>query len=358
MKINVHSSELNRMMKVIGKCIDSRFDKFSNIEIRHEDTCLMIRGQNGAYFAEMKTPLLGGDGERFCVDGDMFEKTVAQCGGEVEISTDGKVCTIKGAGRTRLPIIDTEVADVERLSDEHSLKIAPDKLAYCFDGVGYAISDDDSRLILTGALVETDRDGLKMVSLDGFRMSLERAECDWDNGVKAVIPGAFLKLLCGAVSGGGDVTIRTNGVRVEAETDSMRISCGLLTGEYPDYTKILPETFKTECLVKSAELIGALKGSAVVNNKANLVKMEIGGESIRVMNNGEKADYEAEIASRTHGDGLKIAFNLKYLLSTINSIGTDEVVLKFNSGVAPMVACGAGENSGVRLILPVRVAAG
>ena len=117
MNIKVHSSELNRMMKTISQCVDEKFDKFSNIEICHENNLLTIRGTNGQFAAVMSTPLLGGDGERFCVDGVMFARVCGMCSGEVSIITEGKVCTIKGAGRTRIPIVEVDVPEFKAIAD-------------------------------------------------------------------------------------------------------------------------------------------------------------------------------------------------------------------------------------------------
>ena len=105
MKIKIQSAELNRMMKTISQCIDPRFSGRGNIEFIYDNNMLSIRGTNGQVTAVVSTPVLGGDGEIFCIDGAMFAKVCALCNGEIEISTDGKNCIVKGAGRTRLPII-------------------------------------------------------------------------------------------------------------------------------------------------------------------------------------------------------------------------------------------------------------
>jgi DNA polymerase-3 subunit beta len=107
-------------------------------------------------------------------------------------------------------------------------------------------------------------------------------------------------------------------------------------------------------MVNAAELMNALKSGSVVNNKQNLVKLEISENSIRVMNNSEEAEFEADIKCDTHGPGLKTAFNLKYLMNTISAINAENVVLHFNTSVSPCIAKGQDED-GIRLVLPVRV---
>lgn len=353
MNIKVHSSELNRMMKTISQCINQQFAAYSNIEISHNDNLLTIRGTNGTYQASVSTPLLGGDNESFCVDGTMFAKVCSMCSGEVSISTDGKVCTIKGAGRTRIPIVNADIPKYEHVSGKVSV-ISGDNLARCFNGVSYAISNDQSRLQLTGVYCQFGEYGVKMVALDGFQMSVETAQCNGEI-MNAIVPGQFLKLVVQGAIPDEDITICTNGTRIEAISDSMSITCGLLSGEYPDYNRILPKEFKTECIVKTEEFKNALKCGSIIANKQNLVKLEIGNESIRIMSNSDEADYDADVAGSTHGDGLTIAFNQKYLMNSINAITAEEVVLRFNTSVTPCVLQGK-DIVGIRLLLPVRVA--
>jgi len=109
MNIKVYGSEMNRMMKTITQCIDSKSPKLGNIEIIYDNNLLSVRGTNGTVSAVMSTPILGGSGETFCVDGTMFARVCSMCNGEITISTEGKVCTIKGVGRTRLPIVNEDI---------------------------------------------------------------------------------------------------------------------------------------------------------------------------------------------------------------------------------------------------------
>ena len=353
MNIKIHSAELNRMMKTIVQCIDTKdIGKKSNIEIIHDNNLLAIRGTNGHFSAVMYTPLLGGTAESFCVDGTMFARVCSMCNGEISIITDGKTCTIKGAGRTKLPIVNADVPAFSRVSGKTAV-VNADEFSRAFGGVAYAISQDVGRIILTGVLTEATDGNLRMVTLDGFQMSMENIPCEGDD-IKCVIPGMFMKLVSQSALSGEQIKFVTDGQRIEARTDGMVLNCGLLTGEFPDYDRIFPKEFATETLVNVSDLMSALKSGSVINGKQNLIKMEVGESAIKAMNNSEEAEYEADIHCDTHGDGLKIAFNLKYLMQTVGTISADEAVLKFNTSVSPCVIQ-PKDGNGIRLLLPVRV---
>lgn len=353
MRVKIHSSEMNRMMNIIKQCIDPRFQDRGNIEIIYDNNLLSIRSTNGQFSAVVMTPVLGATGETFCVDGTMFAKVCAMCNGEIEISTDEKTCTIKGAGRTRLPIMNCNIP-LYTAVDGNVVTIPADSLNAMYKGVSYAISDDQTRVQLTGILAEATDSKMKFVALDGFQMSIESSECN-GNDMNVIIPGAFMKLITQGTITGEDVKIRTDGKCIEAITDGMKVSATLLSGQFPDYNRITPSEFSTECLVKVDELRNALRcGSVVGNLDKNPVRLEISESSMKVMGNSAEADYEADVACDTHGPGLKIAFNQKYLMNTINAINTEEAILKFNSSVAPCIVQGKDSN-GIHLLLPVRV---
>lgn len=355
MRIKIHSSEINRMMKTVSQCIEQKgLTGLSNIEIIYDNNLLTIRGTNGQVSAIMSTPMLGGDGETFCVDGGMFGKVCAMCNGEIEISTTEKDCTIKGAGRTRLPVVSASIPAQERIVGS-TVTVAADDFIRCYKGVAHAVADEQqSRIQLTGIYTIAYGTQLRMVTLDGFQMSTEAVPCGGDEA-KMLIPGSFMKLVANGAFSGETIRFRTDGKRVEASTDGMVLTCGMLTGEFPDYLKILPTSFATDCLIKVDELRNALKGGSIVNSKQNLVKLEIGADTVRINNNSEEADYEAEIGCGTHGNGLKIAFNQKYLTNAINAIDTEDAVMRFNSSVTPCIIQ-PKDGDGVRLVLPVRVA--
>lgn len=357
MNIKIHSSELNRIMKTIRQCIDPRMQQqYGNIEVSHDSNLLTIRSTNGQFSAVMSTPMLGGDGEKFCVDGDMFARVCAMCKGEILIDTDdGKNCIIKGNGRTRLPIVNKTIPEFEEISNGSSVDVKAEEFINGYYGVSHAISSDqNNRIILTGVLMDVKADSIMMVALDGFRMAYEEISYEGDE-MKIVVPGAFMKLVCDSVEKGETISFKTYNGRLQVSAEGMTLYSPLLVGEFPDYERIMPKEFKTTTLVNIGLLRDALKSSSVICDTSKLVKLTIGKENITVSGNSEQADYEAQIQCGTNGNELTIAFNLKYLMETIGSISTEESIMMFNTPSSPCVIHGK-DDTGTRLVLPVRVA--
>lgn len=353
MKFRIYSGEIKRMMKTAIKCVETKGQsRNSNIHIRHLDNLLTIRATNGAFACEISTPMMGGDGEGFYVDGAMFGKVTGITNGEIEIGEDGKACVIKGAGRTRIPVIDAEIPEFAPVEGK-TVAMKAETFRKMWESVGYAVATDQSRIVLTGVLMESEENLLRWVALDGFRMAVDHCACPGIEEIKAVVPGAFLDLVAGAIGDGEEVRLTFGEGRLQAETDSMKLQCGLLLGDYPDWKRILPTQFRTEIRMKTAELREALKNGSVISARNNLIRMKIGESEITLEGKSEEADYSAQISCQTQGDGMTIAFNQKYLSEMVNRIVEDDFVMSFNSSTSPCVGRGDGEEN-INLILPVR----
>lgn len=349
MNIRIHSADMNRMMKIVNQCVDKLNE---NVEVIHDNNLLTVRGTNGVISVVATTPLLGGDGESFCVDGAMLTRVCAEYSGTIQIETSDRVCTVRGAGRTRLPIVASKVKAFEPVTGE-SVTVKGNDLRRCYEKVRYAISPDQVRVALTGVLVSSESGEITLTALDGFQLAVEKTACEGD-GVHFLAPRAFMEMVSKSVLPDDNVKITTDGKCVQVTTDDLMANCPLLLGEFPDCKRIMPTEFQTEVLVETEKVINALKCGQAIQNKTNAVKIAIADGVMKITNNSEQADYEAEVACDVNGEDISTAFNEKYLLSALSMTESDETVLKLGGAVKPAIAQGKGKD-GIHLLLPVRI---
>lgn len=349
MNIKIHSADMNRMMKVVSQCLGKLSE---NVEVIHDNGLLTVRGTDGVISTVSTSPLLGGDGESFCVDGAMLTRVCAQCKGMIEIDASERVCTIKGAGRTRIPVVSAKVKAFEPVTGE-SVTVKGSDLCGCYGKVNYAVSTVQTRVVLTGVLMASTGGMLRMSALDGFQLAVEEAPCEGGE-MKVLVPGAFMKMVTNSVLPDDKVKFSTDGKRVQITTDDLMMNCPLLQGEFPDYERMLPQEFKTEVLVQVDRMVDALKSGSVVLSKDMAVVLTVGNGSVQIRNNSENGDYEAEVACDTQGEDMRIGFNEKYLLNALNMVDEEEAVIKFSGPVTPVIVQGKGKD-GIHLLLPARI---
>ena len=349
MDIRIPSADMNRMMKIVSQCLGKLSE---NVEVIHDNNLLTIRGTDGTISTVATAPLLGGTGESFCVDGAMLTRVCANCRGEIQIETTDKVCSIKGAGRTRIPIVTSKVKAFDPVAGK-STTVKGGDLHRCYGKVSYAISTNQARVTLTGVLLNANGGELTLTTLDGFQLAVEKTACSGDD-IRILIPGVFMKVVDGSVLPDDDVKITTDGKRVQITTADLMMNCPLLNDEFPDYERMMPNEFKTEILVKVDAVVDALKSGSVVLSKDMAVALTVCDGSIQIRNNSEHGEFEADVACEIQGEEMRIGFNERYLLSALSMIDEDEAVIKLSGPVTPVIVQGKGKD-GIHLLLPVRL---
>lgn len=357
MKVRVHSADLSRALNVLNGVMDSRVEHGRAVEITDDPNGLILRVASSEMSIRMAIPMMGGDGECVCVDGQMLRNVVRMCRGEVTITTNEKSCLIEGNGRTRIPVLAVQVPRAAEVSGKE-IVVRSETLGRIAEKVMYAISQESARPILTGMMVESEHGRLRAVALDGFQLSTETCEARCEEGIHMVIPGKAVKQVAQCLADGEDVRITADRHRVRFVTDEMELVCVLLNGEFVDYKRILPDGYRVSAKVRVDALKDIVKASTVTANKNNLVKLRFAEDKLTVSSNSEVADFEGDVECMTEGDGVRIAFNSGYLQNALNAIDSEYVIFRMNSGTTPAVLVGDGDGAGdgFRLVLPVRVA--
>ena len=74
-----------------------------------------------------------------------------------------------------------------------------------------------------------------------------------------------------------------------------------------------------------------------------------------ITSNSQLGKVREEVAISLQGEGVRIAFNSRYLLDVLKSMEEDEIVMEMTSGITPCVIKGKNMNNSKYLVLPVRL---
>jgi DNA polymerase-3 subunit beta len=238
-----------------------------------------------------------------------------------------------------------------------------DKLREMISRVVFAIATDESRQILTGCLLEVTQAEARMVALDGFRLAMQKTFQPFQlpegqDTLKAVIPGRVLNELSKILADEDEFcTMLIDRTRMQASFGKTKLSTVLLAGEYIDYRRILPPSFKTVVKAERVGVQNAIDRASLMarEGKNNLIRMSFSGDTLAITSNAELGDVLEELDCQLSGDPVEIAFNAKYITDVIRNITDDELCMHFNSNVSPCVVSPMEGDGYLYLILPVRV---
>ncbi|MCA0384979.1 MAG: DNA polymerase III subunit beta [Firmicutes bacterium] len=261
-----------------------------------------------------------------------------------------KIVGLPGHEYPELPVID----------QDSSFLIDKELFANMIRQTSFAISQDESRPILTGALLEIENGRFNMVAIDGFRMAIKKAIIKTDLSKKAVVPGRTLneinKLLSQSDSK-GDLRISFDDKQVLFSTGDLKVYSRLLAGEFINYHQILPSEYKSMALTETDSFLTAIDRSFLMarENKNVAIKLEVKDDFIKITSNSEMGSSIEKVHIKLEGHDLEIGFNPKYLIDALKIIDSESIKLEFVNNVSPCIIRPADNDNYIYLVLPCRI---
>ena len=284
--------------------------------------------------------------------------------GIVSISTDINNNVNVKCGKSEFNFMGISAQDYPEMPEVDPVnKIAlPRKiLAEMINQTIFAVSDNDVRPIYTGTLFEVNGDELTLVSVDGYRLALrrEKLESAQMENCSFVVPGSAL----------GDVEriCSDSEEPVEISVGSKHISFSIggtvvisrrLEGEFLNYKKSIPESFKYILKVERSELMSTIDRVSLIVSERNSspVRMSINDGSIHCLCVTPIGRAEDTCICEGDGEGMEIGFNDRYMKDALKAAGKDELNICLNSPSSPCIIKAAdGSDSFTYMVLPVRL---
>ena len=221
----------------------------------------------------------------------------------------------------------------------------------------FSISDSDSNKLMTGELFEINENILKVVSLDGHRISIRKIELKNTYGFrKVVVPGKTLmevsKILSGEVD--SEVSIYFTNNHIVFEFDNTVVVSRLIEGEYFKIDQMLSSDYETKLRINKKELLSCIDRATLLvkEGEKKPIIINIGDDVMELKIRSQLGTMDEEIFINKEGKDLLIGFNPKFLIDALRVIEDEEVDLYFMNAKAPCFIKDEGETY-IYLILPV-----
>lgn len=291
--------------------------------------------------------------------GDMIRK-LSDRTVEIEVE-ENNIINVK-CGNSKFDIVGhpaVEYPKLPKILDNVSFDIPKDLLKNMIRHTVFATAHDETRPILTGALLEVKNQEAVLVALDGYRLALKRVNIKCDNEVKVVIPSKTLIELSKILDeNDSDVNIRFTTSHVLFDLGDTVIISRLIEGQFLNYSDIIRNEYTSKARVNTKDIQDSIERASLLarEGKNNLVKLDICDENLIITSNSEIGNIHEKLSIDLEGNDIKIAFNSKYILEGIKVIESEEIELNFVSNVSPCIIKPIGDENYTYLILPVRLA--
>ena len=202
----------------------------------------------------------------------------------------------------------------------------------------FAISNEESRYTLNGALLIIKAESLSMVATDGHRLSFVEKPNETLEGIsgekRVLIPRKALQelqLLLGA----------TEAEKIEFADDEhtlffrvghRTLSSRKLSGQFPNFEAVMPRDNSKFAVVRSSELSAAIQRVAqFADERSGAIRLRLESNELKISaNSTESGESEDTIDTPYAGESISVGFNSVYILDFLKALDNEgEVRLEF-----------------------------
>lgn len=262
---------------------------------------------------------------------------------QIELSLEGTVVFIRsGQSEWKLLALPAdEFPPIPEVAAESELTLKMGEFRTAVDSVSFAVSDDMSRAYLTGVLFKYDGDVLTMVATDTHRLAVNRMHREGiGSPLSVIVPEKALKTIKQMpLAEDEGVTVRFDSSRLAVDCGSARMVAQLLTGQYPNWERVVPSEFTRMWTVDRVELYENVR-RAMIMAKDNANRVRFSGQGDRVVisaRSDERGEAKEEVPVISKNGEVEIAFNGRYIMEALQSLPTDGVVAEMTEPARPAV---------------------
>ena len=328
-----------------GVCLMSNDTELAINTYIDNDKCNVIEGGRIAVDAKLLFEII----RKIATENDS-DITFTSDGSIVEIICDNSQFKIQERDADQFP-------SLPEVNEDRYLSLSQFTLKEVIKDTIFSILPNDSNKMMGGELFEVKGDNLRVVSLDGHRISIRNTALkDHYDDIEAVIPGKTLieisKILTGEADKEVNIFFTKNHAMFRFE-DTVMVT-RLIDGEYFRIDNMLSSDYETKLTVNRQDFLDSIERACVLvreSDKKPLV-INITDDTAAIRMNSVIGSLDDRLLVTKEGKDLMIAFNPRFLLDALRVIEDDEVSLCMTNSKAP---CFIRDDEGkyIYLILPV-----
>ena len=223
----------------------------------------------------------------------------------------------------------------------------------------FSVSNDELRYFMNGVFMEGGESALKMVATDGRRLAFISTEVDsaLPDFKGSIMPTKILNIIAKRMPDEGAVSIGLSEKNVFFKFADYRFSSLLIDGQFPSYTRVIPEKQSYSFEVDRKDFLEAIKRVALlVEQKSKRVYLNITDGALAVSSQETEIGVaREEIPCEYAGDDFTIALNYLYLDEPIKAMSCDKVRLEFTAPMRAVTLRAVPDENFFHIIMPMQM---
>jgi DNA polymerase-3 subunit beta len=259
--------------------------------------------------------------------------------------------------------------------------IAPEAMKQMAARTMFAITGEDTRYYLNGALFVLRPDSMSLVATDGHRLALVTipGETGVEAEEKVLLPkkalGELTRLL--GVTSSKDERTEEDGDKAEGGAKEAalefergenhlffgvgdrRLFSRMIDAQFPAYDRVIPKNNDKTVEFERDRLMAAIRRVALLSNeRSRAIRFVMSPDKVEVTSNSpDLGEATEELVVSYDGPSAQVCFNSQYVADFLNAVETDQVRLSFRDEMsqAVMTPVGAEGYEYTYVIMPMRI---
>jgi len=288
--------------------------------------------------------------------------------------TDIRVAEEKGGVKVAADRFDSRMQTLPRedfptlpeTSGAAVVTLAPTALKEMVSKTQFAITGEDTRYFLNGALFVLRPESMSLVATDGHRLALVNVgrngttKKEGEEANKAILPKKTLSELARLLGDGEDaITYERGENHLFFNVGDRMLISRMIDGQFPAYERVIPKGNDKHIEFERDRLTNAVRRVALLSNeRSRAVKFQIDKGKVDVTSSSpELGEAKETLPVDYNGASMQICFNAQYVLDFLSAVNTDVVALEVKDEVsqAVMTPVGAEGYDYTYVIMPMRV---
>jgi DNA polymerase-3 subunit beta len=239
---------------------------------------------------------------------------------------------ISGQSRSEFP-------SFPKIDENSGIRLPAKKLNQMIERVAFAITREDPRYSLNGALFLLEDGKLTLVATDGHRLAFVAEECDvavGDQGPQSVIVPrkalAEVSKLSADLSDEDHILFGKTDHQVFFVVKDHKLTTSLLEGNFPRYENVMPDSCETSIMVPTEELAQAVRRVSLLasDRYGRVIKVALTDGKLDLSSKTEMGEAQETLNIDYTGPEISIGFNARYLQDYLTVVGSPAVKLELN----------------------------
>ena len=223
----------------------------------------------------------------------------------------------------------------------------------------FAITAEDQRYHLNGALFVVKSDAMSLIATDGHRLALATAAREGVEVEDAILPKKMLWELARLLSEGEGEYVQygCDDKHLLFKIDGRLLSSRKIELKFPAYERVIPSGNNKKIEFDCDRLTNAIKRvELLANEQSRAVTIQISPNTVKVTSSGSKVgSAEEKLGVDYSGEDLQVCFQAKYVLDFLNAIDTESATLELKDANSQAVMHPAGAEANYTYVLmPMR----